>query len=216
MEFLNKLSRNELQWFPEVGFGYFPVTATPYDERYFDNYRRWDWTAIGDALNEARVSLVSRHTTTMHDALLCDVGIGGGRFVADAGKKLRNLRVRGFDVNPSAVSWLSSHGLLKDPNADMVDVATFWDSLEHILDPAPLLKNVRKLAIVSLPIFTDAAHVLRSKHFKKEEHCLYFTRGGLIRFMDEQGFSLLEVNTMEQEAGREDIESFAFERVRDV
>lgn len=216
MKLFQQLAERNLVWLPEIGIGYYPVTDTPYDASYFDQYRKWDWTAIGDQLNAARVDLVRRHTGGLHGALICDVGIGGGRFVAEAAKAFPGDRVRGFDVNPVAVEWLKANDYFKDPNSEAVDVATFWDSLEHILDPEPLLKNVRKFAIVSIPVFTDAEHIKRSKHFKKSEHCLYVTRGGFIRLMDEYGFALREVNTMEQQAGREDIESFVFERVRDV
>lgn len=215
MDFFDRLLDNELVWFPEIGFGYYPVKDAPYDRQYFDRYRKQDWTAVGDALNDTRVAMVKRHASHLIDPILCDVGIGGGRFVVEAGKALKRIRVRGFDVNPCAVQWLSEHGLLRDPNSDRTEIATFWDSLEHIHDPSVLLRNVSELVFVSIPIFRDAEHIKGSKHFRKDEHCLYFTRGGFIRFMTEHGFALLEVNTMEQAAGREDIESFAFVRVRD-
>jgi hypothetical protein len=38
-----------------------------------------------------------------------------------------------------------------------VDVACFWDSLEHIHNPTPLLQNVRRWVFTSLPIFRNLA-----------------------------------------------------------
>lgn len=206
------LAMRELVWVPEHGIGHYPVEAQPYNDAYWDRYRKWDWTVVGDQLNAARVGMVTRHTKAAHE-IVCDVGIGGGRFVTEIAKALPSATVRGFDVNPAAVTWLSDTGFFIDPYAGPVASATFWDSLEHIHEPGPLLANVRKFAFVSIPIFKDAEHIKASKHFRKDEHVWYFTRAGFIWFMRQHGFSLLEVNTMEQECEREDIESFAFERV---
>ncbi len=89
----------------------------------------------------------------------------------------------GFDINPYAVAWLKEVGKYKDPYP--VDSMSFWDSLEHIL---------------------------RSKHFRPDEHCWYWTKQGLQRFMSNFDFSLLEYNLMETEIGREDIGTFVFVR----
>ncbi len=48
--------------------------------------------------------------------------------------------------------------------------------------------------------------------FKPGEHIYYFTRAGLVRWMEAHGFKLLEHNDVEVECGREAIGSFAFVR----
>jgi hypothetical protein len=159
---------------------------------------------MADQLNAARVSMVNSWLTGSMN--LVDVGIGGGRFVQEQ-------RCLGFDVNPSAIEWLEKDGTWCNPYKEKVDCATFWDSLEHIHDPAPLLANVRKYVFISMPIYYHANHILRSKHFRKDEHCWYFTRNGLKWFMAQFGFTCVEWNTMEQPL-REDIESFVFMRMR--
>jgi Methyltransferase domain len=141
---------------------------------------------------------------------IVDVGIGGGRFVKD------HADAFGFDINPAAVKWLKINRAYCDPYSEVVEAATFWDSLEHIHDPAPVLANIRRFVFVSLPIFQGAEHVLRSKHFRPDEHCWYFTRGGFEWFMHRFGFRRIDHSVIEQMAGREDIESFAFERIRDA
>jgi Methyltransferase domain len=196
----------KLHWLPEAGIGWYPVEANPYNAEYWDKYRALDSTASGDALTACRVSLVRSHWR----GPVVDVGIGGGRFVQD------HHDAFGFDINPSAVAWLKGRKRYCDPHSNSIEAATFWDSLEHIHDPAPILENVRRFVFVSLPIFDDVAHVLRSKHFKPAEHCWYFTRTGFDRFMRRFGFRMVDHSTIEQSAGREDIESFAFERVREV
>lgn len=199
----DSLRDERLQWLPELGIGWYPVTAQPYDAGYWEHYRELDRTASGAALTALRIALVARH----YQGAVVDVGVGGGRFVSDRGKTL------GFDVNPHAIAWLRGNGFWCDPYLRPVWAISCWDAIEHIHDPGPLLANVREWVFVSVPIFTDAAHALASKHFKPAEHCWYFTEAGLVAFMRGFGFELVERNTMEQDAGREGIGSYAFRRV---
>jgi hypothetical protein len=193
-----------LQWLPELGIGYFPVTANPYDSDYWDKYRRYDETPCGESLTAMRIALVASHWP----GLLVDIGIGGGRFVRE-----RPLTL-GFDINPLAKRWLNEKNWWVNPWAQTISSACFWDSLEHIADPTALLANVRRFAFVSAPIYHDADHVLTSKHYRKDEHFWYWTRSGIERFMQWFGFECIERNDMEQAAGREAIESFVFRRIR--
>ena len=102
--------------------------------------------------------------------------------------------------------------LLVDPHLVVCDAISLWDVLEHIPDFQALLANVREWVFVSIPIFRDAEHVLRSKHFKPEEHCWYFTRDGLVLAMKQCGFGLISASAIETDLGREDIGTFAFRR----
>ncbi len=197
-------SFGQLRWLPECGIGWYPVQAQPYDEHYWEKYRGYDNTVIGAKLTACRIDLVQRY----HRGSVVDIGIGGGRFVRS------HPSARGFDVNPSAIEWLCNAGKWTDPRASIVEAATFWDSLEHIHDPTSILRNVRRYCFVSLPIFADCDHILRSKHFRPDEHCWYFTRAGFGTFMKQFGFDQVEHCTIEQACGREDIESFVFERKR--
>lgn len=196
------MADNRLQWFPELELGFFPVSAAPYDAAYWDRYRRMDRTASGEALTRARVDLVDSYW----NGPLVDVGVGGGRFVE------QRAQTRGYDVNPEAVRWLKGIGRWCDIYQDGADAATFWDSLEHIADPRAILSKVRHFAFVSLPIFSGPEHVLRSRHFRKDEHFWYFTAAGFGRFMGSCGFDLLEYNSQEVDCGREDIGTFVFGR----
>lgn len=196
------LRASALQWLPEIGIGWYPVRGRPYDREYWDRYRCLDSTAVGASLTTMRVDLVARYWT----GPVVDIGVGGGRFVVE------RPNTTGFDVNPVAADWLVKRGAWVNPYREQVEAACFWDSLEHIYDPEPLLNNVRRWAFLSLPIFDDAAHVLRSKHFRRDEHCWYFTATGFRRFMDLYGFEQVYADTREQAAGREDIMTFVFER----
>ena len=196
-----------LTWYPERGFGYYPVrgNGTVYDRAYFEKYVGYAQTELGQQLTAARIGLVLRH---MPCGELLDIGIGSGAFV-----QARNYFAPtfGFDINPAAVAWLMQRDLYRDPITGSIEGMTFWDSLEHLPDPQQYLAQAT-WAFLTLPIFTGPDHVLASKHFRRDEHIWYFTRGGLIRWMEAQGFRCVEHNTMETLLGREDIHSFAFQK----
>lgn len=197
-----------LQWLPEQGMGYLPFNGNRarYDREYWEKYVGYAATPLGEALTNLRLELVHRHLPR-HEALI-DVGIGCGQFVeARAGATF------GYDVNPLGVRWLTDRHLYRDPTEQVFPAATFFDSLEHIEEPGPILRNIRKWAFVACPIFRDVEHVLSSKHFRPGEHCFYYTRDGLVRWMVAHGFGLVEENDLETQAGREDVASFAFRRL---
>jgi hypothetical protein len=196
------LSHDGLHWLPERGVGYYPVRAAPYDAAYWDRYRAMDKTDVGRALTRMRLSFVLEH----YDGQLVDVGVGGGAFVEAAG-------AHGFDVNPCAIEWLAASKRWHPLYEKDTPAATFWDSFEHINDITAALRQVRRWVFMSLPIFDGPDHVLRSKHYRKDEHYWYWTRAGLAQFMESQGFLWRKHSLMEQSAGRQDIESFSFERV---
>jgi hypothetical protein len=206
-----QFSSGRLTWWPQLGIGYYPVenSLAPYDQDYFDRFDNNARTELGRTLMQARVRFVEQH----YRGTLIDVGIGSGAFL-----ELRRNRGRttyGYDVNPAGIEWLKDRMLLVDPYLVAFDAMTLWDVLEHISDFQTLLANVRKWLFLSLPIFNDAEHALRSKHFKPNEHCWYFTRDGLVFAMDKCGFGLKSESRIETELGREDIGTFAFLRTDD-
>lgn len=196
----------ELVWWPERGMGWFPAQPTDqtYDQAYWDKYVGYAETRTGRLLNAARVGLASRHIEDGHT--MVDIGIGCGSFLE------ARPGTMGYDVNPVAMRWLKGRGLWLDPYEQEVDAVSCWDALEHIPDPGRLVERVRTSVLLSIPIFDSAEHVLRSKHFRKDEHYWYFTEGGLIRWFDNYGFSLEERSRVEEDYGREDIGTYAFRR----
>lgn len=209
-----------LVWFPEFEMGYYPVIDghngdSVYNQAYFDNYDKMGETDIGKQLTMTRLALVDRF---WHMGPLIDVGVGSLSFLNTRHRYCQGLTY-GWDVNPVAVKILENRELLMNPE-DLTPepegkpfALTFWDCLEHIKEPDKMLRNVRWV-FCSLPLFEGPAHVLRSKHFKPREHCWYWTRNGLINWMAQRGFTCREHNTAESLLGREDIHSFAFERLR--
>ncbi len=206
----------KLTWWPEWGFGFYPVEAgnAPYDEAYFDRFEAQANSDIGRQLMEARVKFVDQYLPDQER--LVDVGIGSGAFIKARGNDLfGQYKTYGFDVCPKAVDWLLNKRLFWNIYNNLtIPAASFWDVLEHLPNPTAALANVDQWCFVSIPLFKDMDHVLRSKHYRKDEHIWYFTLDGILRFMDLQGFCCKEYSNMETDIGREDIGTFAFKRIR--
>lgn len=191
-----------IKWSDELGIGFLPLEETPYNQDYFDKYVRMAQTEMGKALNDARCAIVECYAK---DLDLVDVGIGSGAFM-DA------MDCHGFDINPVALKMLIETRRYLDPYCNKVQCASFWDSLEHIADVERILANVADYIFVSLPIFDDLDHVRRSKHFRPDEHCWYFTKDGFQRFVEGHGFKVVSYGWIESELGREDIGTFVCKR----
>ena len=135
-------------------------------------------------------------------------------YISAARQFCEDMDCAGFDINPKAIEWLKKerrwHNLLMSEKP--VDHLTFWDSLEHIHDPETILSRVKDSVFVSMPIYENAEHILKSKHFRKDEHCWYFTDDGLKLFMSLFGFECERQSTGEQ-LYREDIHTYHFRRV---
>lgn len=190
-------------WCEELGRGWHTRPTMRYEGQYFAHYQKLDNTKMGALLTRARLDLVLKYCAASDTV---DIGIGGGRYVQESGGK-------GFDVCDDAVEWLLQNNRYYDPYHTQVKAVTCWDSLEHIPDPALLLKQVKEWLFVSLPICESREEWAASKHFKPGEHVHYFTRDGFLRWCAEQGLECVEMNRVESDLGREGIMSFAFKRV---
>lgn len=199
-----------VHWHPDKGYGFAPPIAdgpvVSYDAEYFNKYVLYAGTKMARELNRARCDMVERHWS----GEVLDVGIGCGSFIE--AMEEREHSCMGFDVNPVGVGWLRQRRLYQDLY-DGVEAATFWDALEHMLDPKPALAAIQHWAFISIPIYRDLNECLGSKHLRPNEHFWHFTRDGLCLYMREAGFEVREENWMESEVGRDSIGSFAFERV---
>lgn len=194
-----------LLWSDELGRGFHTRQPIDYQQSYWDEYILRDGTPMGSALTAARVSLVEQFGNGTE---LCDIGIGGGRFVQQA-------NAMGYDVNPEAVRWLKATERYRDPyDGPRVGQLTFWDSLEHIPNPELIVSRAEHLVFVSMPIYRDLADVLGSPHYKPGEHLHYWTDEGLRLWFENQGFRYLHSDDCETRIGRRGIMSYVFYRLR--
>lgn len=220
---LGEIAAHRLHWMEPIGIGFFDCDGftgpdgeklQPYDDAYFAKYQAMADSEVGAALNAFRAQMVSRHAPLdgQGSATLLDVGIGDGAFLRSVAG-FDWLTASGCDINPAGVAYLIEHGQLASfEHPASFDVVTFWDSLEHIRDPRPALAAARHVALVSIPIFTDAAHAVTSRHFRPDEHFWYFTRHGFIQFADQEGFDCVDVLATETALGRDSIETFVLRR----
>jgi len=194
----------KLSWDIFKEYGFVDITPREYDEAYFKKYVGYAGTPMGVLLTESRIKFIEK----WHSGRLLDVGAGAGQFV-----KAREDTF-GYDINPYTVRELKEAGKYMDINDHVFLAYSFFDSFEHIKDHSELLRlmDAKTKVFISIPIFRDMSHILRSKHFRLTEHYWYFTPHGLIRYMADFGFSCLDVDNFEIRAGREDIWSFAFEK----
>jgi len=207
-----------------------------YNESYSENFERISDCARGRALNSARREFVERH----HVEGIIDIGVGSGAFMSEweAGGVersgceamgtdtiLRNGTAYGFDVADIAVNRLLNKNRFVDPrefvNGDGVVIPreicalTMWDSIEHMEDPNEFLKCNHEWIFLSTPIYEGAEHCIRSHHYKPGEHIWYFTERGLIGYMLDHGYEMIERSRFEERFGRKDIGSYAF-RIKDA
>lgn len=202
---------SELVWWPHKGYGrQLPdrSNVVSYDESYLEKCREREITDVGVRLIRARMATIVGNTRD--NEVTVDVGVGALGLLRTLAR--HNWPVRGYDVNKKAVEALKEAGLFVDVMTTQVDNVCCWDSLEHMLSPEAMLKNVRQKVLMSIPIFDSAEHVIRSKHYKPGEHIWYFTEAGLLRWMREQGFGLIERNRDEERYGREGIGTYVFAR----
>jgi len=188
----------------DEGYWFYPVNDFVYDKAYMDKYKEYVDTTIGKGILDARLRLISEY-----DKIL-DIGVGCGTLIDN--KK----DAKGFDVNPEAIKMLKKTKRWCDPYKDDMwdfDAITFFDSFEHIEKPELLLNRITHEAVVIvIPLFKTVKGILKSKHYRPDEHYHYFTGGGLIRYMSKHGFHCKSINSEETELGRDEIHSFVFTR----
>ena len=201
-----------LHYYPELGYGYFPVDEVIYGEDYFKKYAQMEGTEICEKINNFRTNIVNSYCPVSEKVL--DVGIGAGTFI-----KYRGINYCfGYDINDSVKEWLRENKIWYDPLysnlvKDNITGITFFDSFEHISDHTLFFNIITNQYIfISIPIFKDGDSIINSKHFRKDEHYHYFTMIGIIAYFKQQGFALLEIRDDESRFGREDIYTFVFKR----
>lgn len=142
---------------------------------------------------------------------LLDVGAGPGVFLKQA--LTRGWKVHAVEFNSVCVAKLKELGIgvtaepLQQANleAGSFDVASMWDVLEHIVDPASLLKSLHDLLcpggllLISVPNADGlAARILQEKCvvFGGQSHVNFFGANTMRRMLQATGFEILEMETL--------------------
>lgn len=199
----------ELQWCISEGIMYQSdmSQSVEYGENYFNKYVNYESTDIAVKLNNFRTNITEKYC-----ASILDIGVGSGEFIKNS-----KIKTFGFDINPLAEEWLKKNNIFLNPYKEMlnVDGVTFWDSLEHIPNPNGILSLVKdkQYVFISMPIFANLLSIKSSKHYRPNEHYYYFTSKGMIQYMKDSGFQIVEIQDGETQAGREDILTFVFQKI---
>lgn len=176
----------------------------PYDDAYWNKCASYEGQEICEKINAGRIALVARH---FGRGSVCDIGIGSGEFIR------KRPYTYGIDINPKAQEWLFTQGLWAD-DLTKFHAFTMFDVIEHLPDPDVYFRKMRggSYLFTSIPIFPDLERIRESKHYRPDEHLLYFSEHGFVNWMWLYGFELMERSDFETKAGRESILSFAFRR----
>jgi hypothetical protein len=198
-------SFDQMLWFSELECGWYPVTGADklYDDAYFDKFEHYSTTLMGKKITHERVQLVKNY----YDGPVVDVGVGSCHFMD------RHDKCLGFDVSSYGIKKIIERDKWCNPYEQPVEAITCWDSFEHIKDCWALLENVQQYVFISIPYVLGAQQVLKSKHYKPNEHWWYLTVNGLIKCFGECGFACINTSHFEESHGRSDIVSCVFKRI---
>jgi hypothetical protein len=128
---------------------------------------------------------------------LLDVGYGNGDFLNSCKGFIPQLY--GNDIQP-AYPLENDILFIEDITKQEVEVITFFDSLEHFPD-IEFVKHLKcKYVIISLPWCYDGENdewFKNWKHRKPDEHLYHFNEKSLEKFMNRQGFKMINYCNLE-------------------
>jgi 2-polyprenyl-3-methyl-5-hydroxy-6-metoxy-1,4-benzoquinol methylase len=186
-----------------------------YDTEHYNLLKSYENKTIGNRITHFRIDLAEQYCKYTN---ILDIGCGTGHFIRMYHNVVQCF-VYGYDILQETVKWLKDNNMYIDPfNAipDHICGITMFDVIEHLPDPSIILEKIRKNAytIISVPIIRSLDNVKQWKHYRPKEHLHYWTREGFIKYMMNNGFECLEESDYETRAGREDIMTFVFQKVK--
>jgi hypothetical protein len=165
-----------------------------YDNQYSES-RYSIFSDRGNILN-LRLGYIIGSLGKIPESLL-DVGYGNGDFLINCKNFIKNLY--GNDIEP-AYPLPEGIDFISDITTKEVEVITFFDSLEHFHD-IEFVKDLKcKYVIISLPWCyngLDDKWFLNWKHRKPNEHLHHFNHISLEKFMNRNGFRMLNFCNLE-------------------
>jgi hypothetical protein len=126
---------------------------------------------------------------------LLDVGYGSGSFLQISSQIIKDTY--GHDINGYPIPATSK--FVENIQENYYDIITFFDSLEHFPDIYFLDKLKCKYICISVPwchYFSDEWFATW-KHRKPNEHLWHFNSQSLRRFMDSQGYDVINIGNFE-------------------
>jgi hypothetical protein len=163
-----------------------------YDKAYGDRYAMFSTKNIENLRLGYIIGSLGRVPTS-----LMDVGYGNGDFLINSSGLIKELY--GNDVEP-AYTLPDNIKFISNITEQAVEVITFFDSLEHFHD-IEFVKDLKaKYVVISLPWCTnglDDTWFENWKHRKTDEHLFHFNEITLEKFMNSQGFKMINFCNLE-------------------
>lgn len=188
------------------------MTNELYEQKYIEKYIALEKNSDAWLLNEWRAEIVGQYLKEqMAKPFVLDVGCGSGTFL-DCITRLYDSMCKpvGIDINELAVGYCvlkelkaytpRQFNFLMDKYLSSANntVMTFWDSLEHLTDPAKIINKYRPIRIfASLPCLdaflqkNSMDDIVLWKHYRPKEHLWNFTAAQFVRYMKNLGYQLL-------------------------
>jgi hypothetical protein len=201
----------QLLW--KDGVGRVPeIVPICFNGTHFESYEREAQTSIGKGIMRFRIKTVKQLVSYRRISTHClDVGIRSGHFLREL-KRTSDIQGQGIDVNNWSIQWLHANGFVC--TRDKFEILTFWNTLDHLTEPWLLWRNYKPLFIaMTQTIFKNKEQIERHQHFKPQQHYWYFTRLGLLEFMERHGYGLVNsCNTEDVKWGQDNKMTFTFMR----
>ena len=168
-----------------------PIT---YNEKYVQD--RYLEANAGKVMSALRLGFIVGALGRIPKSIL-DVGYGSGDFLKFASEIIPN--VYGYDV-PPAYPVEDSKIVLVDSIYEVdVDVACFFDSLEHFTNPYEISALKANNIMISVPLchyFSDEWFE-NWKHRRPNEHLWHFNKESLVQFFSSIGYELVRMAEVE-------------------
>jgi SAM-dependent methyltransferase len=178
---------------------FYPANYTPY-QKHHRHGRRWNPLKL---LKKPRVE--KRPIPWHGQGRLLDFGCGSGAFLVDM--KRRGWDVVGIDTSNRMVERLRDDFGIRayvgslphlELEPESFDVVTMWHSLEHVHDPAPILREIRHLlapggkVVISVPNIDSLPFRWFGRHWfglELPRHLTHFTPVSVMQLLQRCGFA---------------------------
>ena len=165
--------------------------------KYDENYVKDRYVRYGEIINYMsylRYGYLIGTIGKVPDSIL-DFGYGNGSFLEVCSKTIKNCfghDISGYDLPEKCEN-------VEDIFSQKFEVISFFDSLEHVDDIYFLDKLNCDYILISVPEchnFSDE-WFFNWKHRRENEHLYHFSKESLTKFMNSQGYELLNMSNIE-------------------
>jgi 2-polyprenyl-3-methyl-5-hydroxy-6-metoxy-1,4-benzoquinol methylase len=141
---------------------------------------------------------------------ILDIGCGNGRYLSSL--KKQGWQTYGIEQNPGASKYARDELHLNVNTGDLLnckyqnkyfDVITMWHSLEHLYEPLPTLKEIKKilindgLLVISVPnIDSFVARIFKTYWYGLQLpiHLITFTTDSITKMLESAGFDVKKIH----------------------